>query len=273
MGIVVIHSIYSAPISFYGKVQDQFGNPIPEATVKYEVVDKFWADGSQYIGSSDLNGLFSISHIGGAGITVGVLKDGYDGIPGKSSQTFGYGMGPDEYRKAPPTEGAPALFILRKMEKAERLIVNDNYVPVPRDGTPVLIDLKQGQRVPSGTGDLQVESWISEQLKDARGRYPWHCRVTVPGGGIMERGEQQDQQAPSDGYVSSIEFDMKQDAPRWTPSLGGDYFLKLGSGCYARARIAMISGGDNFISVESFLNPKPGSRNLEYDRLVQDLSR
>jgi hypothetical protein len=264
----MVQTIFSAPISFYGKVQDQFGQPVAGASVEYDVVDKFWQEGSKYHGTSGADGVFTIANIGGAGMVVGVMKDGYDSINGKSSQSFGYGMGVDEYRKAPPTQDNPAIFVLRKKAKAEPLIAISTNFRVPKNGSPVEISLKTGGQV-SGQGDLEIECWTADQNKDAHHHYEWHCRFSVPGGGIVERGDQLDEQAPVDEYKPSVEFEMAQDAQPWRPSAGGDYFLKLGNGSYARARLQMIAGGDHFATVESYLNPNQGDRDLEYDPQMQ----
>jgi protocatechuate 3,4-dioxygenase beta subunit len=40
----------ATPITFYGKVVDQNGDPVPDATINYNSLDKFDAPGSQYQG-------------------------------------------------------------------------------------------------------------------------------------------------------------------------------------------------------------------------------
>ena len=44
---------FNAPISFYGRVIDQYGNPVSDADVGYTAADKFNASGSNYSGKSD----------------------------------------------------------------------------------------------------------------------------------------------------------------------------------------------------------------------------
>ena len=85
----------------------------------------------------------------------------------------------------------------------------------------------------------------------------------------MKRPEELGHQAPTDGYQPAVEISMPHDAPRWRPGSEGEYYLKLGNGTYARAQIDMAAGGDHFVSVMSYLNPQPGSRNLEYDSSKQ----
>ena len=67
-----IKQIFQTPITFYGKVIDQNGDPVPQAKVTYGALDKFWESGTDYQGSSDSNGLFSISGIKGGALLVAV---------------------------------------------------------------------------------------------------------------------------------------------------------------------------------------------------------
>ena len=64
--VAKIISALATPITFYGRVIDQDGDPVPGATVNYTAVDKFDQSGSKYQGESDANGDFSISGIRGA---------------------------------------------------------------------------------------------------------------------------------------------------------------------------------------------------------------
>ena len=43
----------ATPITFYGRIIDQNGDPVPDANVNYGALDKFDAPGSQYQGKSD----------------------------------------------------------------------------------------------------------------------------------------------------------------------------------------------------------------------------
>ena len=40
--VEAVRSLYSAPIAFYGKAQDQHGDPVAGAKVEYSALDKFW---------------------------------------------------------------------------------------------------------------------------------------------------------------------------------------------------------------------------------------
>jgi hypothetical protein len=185
-------------------------------------------------------------------------------IDGKSANAFAYGIGPDSVRRKPPTKDNPAIFVLQKMGIAEPLIqISSRTYRIPRNGTPVEVDLTTGQV--SVLGHLRVETWTEDQAKDAKQHYNWRCRISVPQGGLVERKGQFDFQAPVDGYKRSDDIMMLQTADKWQPQAKRNYFIQLPEGKYGRLTFYMIAQGDHFFEIESYLNPRPGSRNLEFE--------
>jgi hypothetical protein len=258
--VAKITTVLATPIEFYGKVVDQNGDPVSEAKVDYGTIDRFDANGSNYRGRSHEDGNFSISGIKGAVLTVGVQKEGYYNIHGKSDAAFAYGVGPDATRKEPPTKDNPAVFVLQKKGLAEPLIrAGGGQIDIPRTGEPLSIDLATGK---PGRGDLQIEAWIGDSSQP---RFDWRYRLSIPGGGLHERKGQFDFEAPSDGYESFVEINMPANAGRWSSDVPKQYFAKLPNGTYARFSTEFYAGDRNFIVFESYLNPRPGSRNLEFD--------
>jgi hypothetical protein len=270
--VTAIQSIYDAPITFYGVVRDHSGNPVPQAKVDYSIVDKFFGPGTKKTGVADDQGSFSLTGISGAALTVGVSKDGYAPIYQQSNGAFSYGMPFDVQRDRPaPTRGQPAIFILRKKTAAERLFVVDRDVLVPKTGSPVDISLKTGKPVSLGGGDLRIECWTSDDMKNSQGHYEWHARLSVPHGGLIARTDPEWQfEAPENGYQRSVEISMPQTSPRWERTYDGHYWLFLRDRTYARIRFRLNTAGNHFVSITCYLNPS-GSRNLEYDekRLVE----
>jgi len=270
-----ITGVFSAPIAFYGRVIDQNGDPVPHANVGYTAADKFNASGSNYTGQADEKGFFEISGIQGAGLAVAVRKDGYyfvDETPDRSvlssAATFAFGMGPDSYRRPPPTKDNPAIFVLHKMGKTEPLVHGGKrrYKP-SKDGQPLDVNLESGNVVPAGQGDIRFERWAKVQARNQRGHFDWRLRIIVPGGGLAERKGQFDFEAPVDGFKESVEVNMPASlGDQWSYTVNMSYFVRLRDGRYARFD-AMVQAGheSSALVVDAFLNPKPGSRNLEYD--------
>ena len=259
-----VEVILSTPIMFYGKVIDQHGHPIADAEVGYSALDRFMEPGSSYKGRSDETGLFSISGIKGARLSVNVRKKGYYFIDGQSNAAFAYGTPPDGYFREPPSRDNPALFVLHKAGTTEPLIhVSSRTYRIPKNGTPVEIDLATGRRVVHG--NFRVEAWTDDHAKDAKQRYNWRCRVTVQNGGLIERKGLFDFEAPLDGYRPSDELVMLQTTDEWQPNIKRDYFIMLPNNIWGRVKFYMIAQGDHFFEIESYLNPTPGSRKLEFD--------
>jgi hypothetical protein len=261
--IAKIVAMMSAPITFYGKVVDQNGDPVPDAHIGFSLADKFAASGSNDYMKASRDGSFSIIGVKGAVLGVNVNKEGYYQIQDVSNQRFAYGVASDGYTKPPPAKENPAVFVLQKMGQAMALIKIEKYVRTERNGSPKQINLQTGRL--TSLGNFKVEAWTNDQAKDAQGHYDWKCRISVPGGGLIERKNDFAFEAPADGYRPSDEIVMPQNAERWNPQASRQYFVKLSNNHFARIEFEMVAGGDHFFSITSYLNPTPGSRNLEFD--------
>jgi carboxypeptidase family protein len=255
--------LFDTPINFWGKVVDENGDPVANAAVGLGTADRPWEEGASYERITDSEGLFSITDIKGLSISVDVSKDGYYKTS-RSRGQFSYAQ-PSANKQPLPGPDNPTVFQLRKMGQLESLMQIDSFLKVPRDGTPIDISLETGQPVEAGHAALRVEAWTNDELDDSQGHYAWRCRVSVPNGGLTERKGKFDFEAPATGYRPSDEIIMPRTAERWSPQASREYFLKLADGRYARIRFEMVAGGDNFVSISSYLNPKSGGRNLECD--------
>jgi len=257
-----IVTVFSAPISFFGKVVDQTGQPVAGAKVHYSAADRYFGDSSKYEGISDTDGFFSITGIKGAGLYVSVYKDGYDGTK-QSGDSFGYGMASGSQ---PPSKESPAIFVLRKKGPAEPLaVVSSRQYETPKDGTIVGVNLKTGRKVTANDADITMQSWINDQSMNEKHRFDWKARIAAPGGGLTERNDPLLFQAPEGGYQPHDEVGMPASSANWKNRLAKEYFLKLRDSTYARVKIELVAGGHyNFFVLESYLNPS-GSQNLEFD--------
>jgi hypothetical protein len=256
-----VDDLYSTPVRFYGKVIDEKGDPIPDAHVKIMVADAQWSPGKRFDLVSGPNGLFELTDTNGAAAAVEVGKEGYASTE-KSRGMFRLG----ELRTADdpkiPTPDQPAIFVLQSVSKIEPLVEVRTFIHVPRNGQAVEIDLSTGKAVPAGQGNFRVEAWTHDQNKDAQGRYDWRCKISIPGGGLIERQDSSVFEAPAEGYQSSDEISMPKTAAEWKPRVRRQYFLKLADDRYARMQFEMIAEGDNFFSIKSYVNPTPAARNL-----------
>jgi len=259
------------PFELVGKVVDQNGAPVAGATIHWSANNNPNPNKSGTKGqtTSNSHGMFSVkSH--GLDVYVRASKEGYgtlysnnrEKIRGSDGAYMNGGfLGNTDLPMG--TKAAPAILVLRKMGETVPLVKAENFIPVPRDGSRVRVNLEDAQL--SSNGGLNVEAWTNDQLKNEEGHYDWRCRLSVPNGGLLVRTDQSVFEAPIAGYVPSDEINMPQAAERWSPQVSREYFVKLSDGRYARIQFEMVAGGDNFISLISFLNPTPGDRNLEFD--------
>jgi hypothetical protein len=269
--------VAKSPTDFWGKVVDQKGAPIEGAKATFNLGPKTLdddADEDKIVVLTDAKGLFSLTGKTGGGFSVWVSKDGYYSDPDQASASLPYWrrmlypqtsafMRNGAWQPF-PTEKQPTVFTLtKKGQPAADLIRKHVRVAMPKDGTPVDIDLVKGRVAAAGQGDLRVESWVTDNGKDLVHRYPWKCRVTVLGGGLQSRVDRLAFQAPASGYQLSDEVNMTTDGDHWSANMNKQYFLQIGGNRYARMHFWMGSGGHNFLDIDYFLNPKPNDLNLE----------
>jgi hypothetical protein len=258
-------ALFLTPIGFYGKVVDEKGTPIPGANVSLSFDDTLAETKSKQSAFTDDAGLFSASGHGLA-IVVQVSKNGYYRLK-KSDGVFGYSQAAGRV-DAHPDSSNPAIFVLRKMGSSVPLIHLKRFFRISENGDPVEVSLYTGKTVSNGLSDLKVEVWanVEGQKVNSNQPYDWHCRLSVPGGGLSQRAGEFDFEAPSDGYINSDEISMPVSAGAiWRSKATREYFLHLGDDRYARVQIQVIAGGDHFFAIDSFLNPNSGDHNLEFD--------
>jgi hypothetical protein len=252
---------WRTPIEFYGKVVDQDTNPVAGAHIDFDCNDTSPTGTSFYNAESDESGLFAIRDIKGKLLGVKVNKAGYYAYQPYGADFYYAGQN----QNFVPDAGNPVIFRLKKKGIAERLIRFDKGFDVPRDGTSLEVQLANAKAVALGQGDLRVQCWTDDQGKKPGQDYDWKCQITVPGGGLLQRTDNLNFQAPLDGYQPSDVIDMPASlGNRWTSDVKRNYFLKLADRNYARISFEMIAGGEHFFRLETFLNPS-GSRNLEFD--------
>lgn len=256
---------WKQPIDFYGKVIDENGRLVVGATIHFVWNDLSPEGTSRATTTSDAAGLFSFSGKQGKRLYVEVSRNGY--YVSKSNRiAFEYANPHDGLFTPDPND--PVVFHLRKKGVAEPLLVVKKVLVIPKDGTPVGLDLLSGKRAAAGNANLEVRCWTQEK-RDSLNRFDWKCRIEVPGGGITESTNEFDFLAPEAGYRPFDEIDMPKSLERkWNVSARKNYFVRLKSGVFGFLKFEMIAHGDHFFQIEGYVNPA-GSRNLEFDESVQ----
>lgn len=256
----VISAIYTSPIHLHGCVVDEKGNPASGATVEYSLNDKHFKDGTKGTTMSDARGNFLIKG-NGASIYVNVEKNGYYRV---TDQSYG-SVRADRITSLQ----MPVRFVLKKAGIPQKLIHNKITTRLaPTDGTPVEIHLARPKLGSVQSGHFRVEVWIAPAEPGRWEGFEWKCRLSVPAGGLTERTDTMHFEAPSEGYVPSIEVTMPAapiGAQNWRSSLEKQLYLRLPDGTHARGRLYISFDPDRaLVSFDSFWNQSPiESRNLE----------
>lgn len=268
-----LREMANTPIDFFGKVVDEGGNPVESASTFY-IVGTFSFEGSPTLEGpkTDGSGLFSITGKRGPTLSVWVEHDGYYNTD-TAKQRFEYARKNYTPGKEPPlppkNSNDPTIFVLKKKGVAEQLVHHRRIkTKLLMNAIPVTISAKSGQ---AGGGGNEV---ISITMRSDGDKLPlntfnpfdWSVTIEVPGGGIVERSDALDFEAPADGYFPQQTINMPASLPKdaWKSDIQRDYFIKFGSGNYGRVRLN-ISGDKGRSIAEVFLNPTSGNRNLEFD--------
>ena len=250
--------LWQTPIEFYGKVVDENSNAIAGAQVSFHWVEVPDETGNRSTNTeTDAEGLFSLHDARGPSLSVSVSKNGY------YPQRGGAKYGPSESPQFSADPQNPVIFFLRKKgTPAESLVTLNHSYRIPRDGTPVSIDLVSGANTTGENGNLVVRCWTKDQGKKSGEKYDWRSVVSVPGGGIVLTDEEFPFSAPESGYKPSIEINMPEDKAHWQSEGNLKFYYRLADGRFGRMTFSMIAGGQHFCLIDSVLNPS-GSRNLE----------
>lgn len=267
-------SAFKSPITLHGKVVDQDGEPVTGAAVTLSPVDAPFSDDSRTstVLTSDASGLFSIKGLRGFSMGVSVKKDGYLhlsplGGPA-SSEMVSYGNGAEQGKRySNPT--TPLVLTLHKVGPLEPMVyVDSRRLRLPVDGTARRIALDTEK----GLGDHQIEfrfksDWnkLPKDNEINLKRYDWSFEARIPGGGFIWSDNDYNFKAPETGYTEIIRIEYRASMPmeQWKRAASGSFYVKFADGSHGRIRFYIDGSSDRTpLMLESWLNLKPGSRNL-----------
>ena len=247
------------PIEFYGRVIDEKAEPIEGADVQFSRT----YTAPPVSKKSDSNGQFFLTGTTGRYLSVEVSKPGYYAT---RSNKMSFDYSPElafSYHRPDPNN--PVVFELRKKGQGAELITSqygmspELKVQVPRDDTPVMVDLldrKVGQN-----GHLQIRQSKPDFSKNEEVK-EWSFRMTIPDGGFVEHNDEFPFEAPESGYQSTVSFLFKTGETNWTTILKKQYYIAFGQPRrfgWLSLDTEIITGGAR---LQYSINPA-GSRNLE----------
>jgi hypothetical protein len=245
------------PIEFYGKAMDQYGNPVPSATVKL-----YWGKGTNLMMQTQQDGSFILSGATGAGLDVRLYKDGYDeGL--QSYGSFDY-INFFEVKFHLPNPTNPVIFRLQKLENPEPMYVSSTSLKLDVTNTVVWVDVCTGEK--GATGDIGFSIVRDEFPGKQETGYTLNV-LTQPGGGVVITNEEFMFHAPESGYSPQKTIPHRPSGPNdhsFQPSMEFKLYLKTADAKYAaiKVEVGQYQRPAAYVDLVMCFNPS-GSRNLE----------
>lgn len=256
-------------IEFYGRLEDQFGDAVGNAQIKFEVP----FNNGQGVGvnrgktMADENGFFTISGYKGKSLSIVPVKPGYALASSNSGGIYSY-IWP-EVQRVHPDPNNPTVIKMWKLQGAEPLVDISKDYRLPLTSAPIFFDLIAGKVVPSG-GDLEAIVTRASGSLSKKDPGNWSIDLIPVNGGIIESDYQAAQftfEAPADGYQENYLVQMNGDDPAWHDGIDQEFFLRSRGGqVYSKFYLVFgINREPNdllYFQFKGVANPN-GSRNWE----------
>jgi len=256
---------WKMPISFFGKVVDERGDPVSGAKIQFTWTDISPAGTSSMQAASDEQGLFDLTGKTGKFLEVRVSKEGYYAYS-ENRFAFEYAAFFDESYYQPNSKN-PVVFRLRKKgDIPQELNGRRTLMGIKPTGEPHHIDLQTTRKTGSGQGDIAIS--ITRTAPADVKQYDWSASIEgVNGAGLLESTDEFMFEAPETGYQPGYSYKFAESDPAWKNQTSRKYFVRAREGnIYGRLEISFIpkyreSGA---VDIKFFVNPT-GSRNLEFE--------
>lgn len=254
---------WKMPIEFYGRVVDQFGEPVAYATV-----DITWTaleDSRETQLQSDTNGAFQFVGEKGKRMTVHVNREGY--LPTRQSRgSFEYAAF-HEPQFHVPDQAAPVVFRLQKIMGAEPMLKFIRNAQIDLASAPPCLDVEKG--ILGESGDLRFVIKAERTQPGARGPDFSVEIIGVNGAQFVLSADEFMFNAPTEGYQSSIHYVQRASNEAYSPVQPYQFYVKTRTGKYAavKGEITIYTGlSEGRFGFHTIIYHNPsGSRNLEFD--------
>jgi hypothetical protein len=221
--------LVNVPILFFGKLEDQFGNPVAgaEITGNVTVYNGFAGTHEKVLATSDANGFFKLD--GGRGQMLGVMprKPGY----ALASLNAG-GNYSEDSEKQHPDPNNPVVVKMWKFEGPEPLLKINQRHKFDYKDAPINFDLLTGQTVQNG-GDIRIIVERVQGILSSRNRQDWSIKIEATDGGIMDAAGQEvvTYWAPETGYEPYVLLTFSTNAPyKWAEGFTKGFFVESRKG-------------------------------------------
>ena len=245
---------------FYGKIIDQHGQPVVEATITATVTRESSRGGPAKT-HSDSQGLFQFTGLRGKSIDIVPQKKGF--------QIKGHGLGLRNVNGPETSVNNRAIYTMWKMKGPEPMMQDRKTYQFKPDNRIYTVDLLSKKMVEGANnpGDLRVQFQRPMEIKQ-REKFEWSFTLTAIGGGVIEvTNDDYLNEAPVNGYSPTFSLNMSASNPDWRDYGEVTLYLKSREGrAYGHIHLKMNpnSRDGSALEIESYFNPS-GSRNLEFD--------
>lgn len=255
--------VNDVPILFYGKLEDQLGNPVAGAQIaaSVRIYNGFRSTVDRFSVSSDVDGLFRINHGKGESLSIVPNKTGYVLATGDTLFKYSF-MYADHFT---PNPNRPTVIKMWRLQGAEPLVNIDKEYKLPFTGAPIFFDLIAGIVVPAG-GDFKIT--VNRPTGEVSEHNPqkWSIGFEVVDGGFIDTSSKESAitfAAPYGDYQPSGVFGNNNgtdglDKYFFIQSRNGQVFSKL----YLSLGINNKPDGLMYITFRGAANTN-GSRNWE----------
>jgi hypothetical protein len=258
---------WKMPLNFYGKVMDQNNQPVSGASVRFQWTDLSMKGTSEKFTESDGQGLFSLTNEKGKRLIVYVSKEGYHAVDGgRASFEYAAFFEPIYHE---PDPNNPVFFTLIKKLDAEPLIVGNIYNKLSYSRGEYYYDLQRGKistQPPTNSG-LKI---ILERGFSAQGQpFDWTWTVQGVNASVQIATDEFPQVAPSNGYATQWQKSHSASEDKFQQNGHVRLYVRTSDNRHAVADLKLAQPNSREVGpdlgIKSFLNPTPGSRNLEFD--------
>jgi len=252
---------------FYGKVIDQYGQPVVGAEVAVEINLAVGRSSTQKT-QTDANGLFQFTGLRGQSLSITPERRGF--------QIEGHGLGLKGLNGPETNPNNRAIYTMWKLKGPEPMIHKEvSSRKIQPDGRRFTVDFLKNT-ITEGTnaaGDLLIQIQRPPQVKP-RGKYDWSFVMTAIDGGFIEvTNDDYLNEAPESDYQPQYQMNryatnVMNYSTRQLYRTDRTFFLKSRGGqVYGHFHIMDLEPdyrGMAALQIEYYINPS-GSRNLEFD--------
>lgn len=266
------------PIDFFGKVVDQFDEPVDSALVKISVTR--FNEGilsnmkarpdltTAYELMTGMDGIFHLTGCNGYSFEIkDVIKERYRKLPDGPRYYYSNNWGKESFNFDP---NKPEIIKILNEAQTEPLYKNCVQREKIKIGEEYYINFgkRNVQNSQFENADIKIKVEVGEMRGSNPKKFDWSYSIEILNGGIIEMPSYT-YTAPESGYKNKIAFSTGK-LPQLLDTVDKVYFLHDNrTDIYALLKFHLYAYNKEIASLswEYFVNPKPGSRNLSYDSL------